>query len=105
MLDIEGAVITRFEMSTDKKGFSKLINSLPKEGTPIFSMESTGSLTGNLAYFLRKKNYQVIECNPFEMSRLRAAFSKTVKTDPIDAYALAQAARMRVLKISYRDAE
>lgn len=41
--------------------------------------------------------------NPFEISRLRDAFSKSVKSDLIDAFVIAQALRMNVIKESQKD--
>ena len=98
-----GIVLNTFQISPDFKGFNKLLKLLPKARSPVFAMENTGPLAGNLCHYLKKKNYQVIMSNPFEISRLRDAFSKSVKSDLIDAFVIAQALRMNVLKASQKD--
>lgn len=102
-LNEEGKILTRFEINADKEGFLELISQLPEAYIPSFAMEDTGPYSGNLVQFLQQTNCQVICSNPYEISRLREAFSQSVKTDSIDAYVLAQALRMGILKDSHKD--
>lgn len=102
-MDESGKVQKTFQISPDLKGFIKLLKQLPKASSPVFAMENTGPLAGNLCHYLKKNNYQVIMSNPFEISRLRDAFSKSVKSDLIDAFVIAQALRMNILKASEKD--
>ena len=100
-LNEEGKILTRFEINADKDGFLELISQLPEAYTPSFALEDTGPYSGNLVQFLQQTNCQVICSNPYEISRLREAFSQSVKTDSIDAFVLAQALRMGILKDSH----
>ena len=103
LLHREGKVMKTFEISSDLKGFQELVNSLPQGSSPVFGMEDSGPFGGNLKSYLRNLNYQVISTNPFYVSRLREAFSKSAKTDRIDAFVIAQALRMNILKVSQKD--
>lgn len=102
-LNENGKILKRFEINADKEGFCELIKQLPEAYTPSFVLEDTGPYGGNLVQFLRQTTCKVICSNPYEISRLREAFSQSVKTDGIDAYVLAQALRMGFLKDSHKD--
>ncbi len=98
----DGKVVKAFQITSDRSGFNQLIASIPKGENPLFVIEQTGPYSGNLEYFRDKGGYNYILCNAFEVSRLREVFSYRTKNDVIDAWVLAQAARMNVLKHSSR---
>lgn len=98
----DGKVVKTFRIPSNQRGFNQLIDSIPVHNDPLFVIEKTGPYSGNLEYFLNKKEYNYIICNAFEVSRLRDAFSYKTKNDVIDAWVLAQAARLNVLKHSSR---
>ena len=104
-LNTAGKVLNTFQIYPDRKGFEELINMLPGDIHPVFAMESSGPLAGNLTQYLKENKFEMIVSNPFEVSRLRAAFSSSVKNDLIDAFVIAQAARMGILKNSQKDDE
>jgi len=104
LMDKDGKVCGAFQIGSDRSGFNNLLNSVPENVKPLFSMESTGPFTGNLVNFLRERDLEYIVSNPFDVSRLREAFSNSVKNDVIDAFVLAQAARMQVIKGSSKGA-
>lgn len=99
----DGKVTRTYQITSDRKGFEELLASIPGGYDPIFSMESTGSHSGNLFHYLDQRNLEVILCNPFDISRLRDAFSASVKTDIIDAFVLAQASRLNTIKHSSKE--
>jgi len=101
----DGKVIKTFQIHSDRNGYDTLVASIPDGIEPVFSLESTGVYSGNLVRFLEQQGFTCIEANPYDVSRLREAFSKRVKNDGIDAFVLAQAARMNVLKHSSKSSE
>ncbi len=101
----DGKVVKTFQITSDRRGFNELIYSIPKQENPLFVIEKTGPYSGNLEYFLNKEGYNYFVCNAFEVSRLREVFSYKTKNDVIDAWVLAQAARLDVIKHSSRGSE
>lgn len=101
----DGEVVKTFQITPDRGGFNRLILSIPKGENPLFVIEKTGPYSGNLEYFMNKDGHNYISCNAFEVSRLREVFSFRTKNDVIDAWVLAQAARLGVLKHSSRGPE
>lgn len=101
----DGKVSKTFSISSDNQGFNSLLHNITPGTKPIFAMESTGSHSGNIFHYLTKKGYKCLDFNPYDVSRLREAFSKRMKNDAIDAFVLAQAARMNVLKHSSKEVE
>ncbi|MCE7736987.1 MAG: IS110 family transposase [Candidatus Heimdallarchaeota archaeon] len=100
---VDGKVMNKFRITSDLVGFKQLIKSIPKNEDPLFAMESTGPFSGNLENYLKSKGYKL--CNGFELSRLREAFAYKIKNDDMDAWVLAQAARLNVLKHSSTESE
>ena len=96
----DGKVLKTLQITSDLTGFKKLTGSIPDNMKPHFIMESTGPFSGNINKYLTKKGFNCIICNAFEISRLREAFSYKIKNDKIDAWVLAQAARMNIIKHS-----
>ena len=105
MMHADGRVSKTLQITSDRQGFAKLVKYLPASTDPVFCMENTGPLAGNLVFYLKERGYDCMLSNPFEVSRLRDAFSASVKNDVIDAFVLAQAARMGVLKHSSKEFE
>ena len=103
ILDRNAKGVATFQIQPDHKGFQQLLNRVPDTSSAVFGMEATGPLAGNLVSYLRKKDYQVVLSDPFHVSRLRDAFTKSVKTDCIDAYVIAQGLRMNVLQGSQKE--
>ena len=103
MMDADGKVVKTFQIGSDRNGFKQLIEKIPKNVAPIFVMESTGPHAGNLMNYLNRKGHKCVLSNPFEVSRLRDAFSHSLKNDFIDAFVLATASRMNVIKHSSKE--
>ena len=96
----DGIVLKTFQISSNYVVFNGLIDAIPENTDPHFVMESTGPYSGNIEKYLKQMGFRCTVCNAFEISRLREAFSYKVKTDMIDAWVLAQAARMNIIKHS-----
>ncbi|OLS21874.1 MAG: hypothetical protein HeimC2_32030 [Candidatus Heimdallarchaeota archaeon LC_2] len=75
----EGKSLLTFTTSNSRKGFHLLIEKLMHYDQPTFGVESTGPYSGNIIQFLKKINAQIVLTNPFQISRLRDVFSKSVK--------------------------
>ena len=75
MMHADGKVVKTFQIGSDRTGFKKLISVVPENVQPVFVMESTGPHAGNLMNYLKVRGYDCVLSNPFEVSRLRDAFS------------------------------
>ncbi|MCY3410142.1 MAG: IS110 family transposase [Candidatus Heimdallarchaeota archaeon] len=100
LMEESGKVIRRLQVKSNLKGFQTLLKSIPEGYAPLFAMETTGSLSGNLEKFLEKHDQTFVKANAFDVSRIREAFSFRQKNDVVDAWVLAQAARLNVLRHS-----
>jgi transposase len=105
LIDDDGKVLKNLRLSSNKTGFENLVELIPPQRSPIFCVENTGPHSGNLFHYLKQRDFDCLMANAYDVSRLREAFSKGVKTDLIDAFVLAQAARMQVIKHSSKDME
>lgn len=104
-LNEDGKVLKTFQITSNLEGFNKLLKEIPDSYEPLFAFESTGPFSGNISYFLKSRGLNYINSNAFYVSRLRQAFSASVKNDSIDAFVLAQAARMNTIQHSSKDAK
>lgn len=105
VIDMAGTILSQFKLDNNFNGYCQLINQVPSHNSIVFGLESTGPYSGNITHFLRKTNVQLVLTDPFKIARLRDVFAKSVKTDLIDSYVIAQALRMNVLKDSQKEAK
>ena len=103
VLEENGKVQSNFKISPTKAGFRKLITNLPPNNRTVIGMENTGPWTGNFFHLLKQLDVEIVIGHAKNVATLRTILSKSVKNDGIDAYVIAYALRMNILKDSRRD--
>lgn len=82
-----------FTITNDKKGFTTLVEAIPKVDKDKIKvgLEATGHYNLNLLNFLSANNFQIIVLNPLQTNIFRKAQTlRKIKTDRIDAKIIAQ---------------
>lgn len=81
-------------VANSKVGIDKIIDML-KAHYPddiLFAMEVSSNYWENICSHLKDKNYKAICLNPYQVKKYRQALGKRIKTDSIDAAAIAELA-------------
>jgi transposase len=96
ILDSEGRVkVKGLSISNTREGFTKLESVLQEISTEInIGLEATGHYWLALYSFLVERGYRVIVINPLQVSAYRKTGLRKVKTDPKDAFWIADFIRV-----------
>lgn len=102
-LDERGNHPGYLKFDNDRAGFTeleKLIGklSIPDNGNVLLGMEATGHYWFPLYEFLKSKGYKVHVFNPLKVNRFRDFYIQPTKTDPKDAFVIANILRYGKIK-------
>jgi len=102
-LDDRGNQLDELKFTNTYQGFSQLEkiiqkHAIPEDGQTLLGMEATGHYWFPLYEFLRNKGYQVKVFNPLKVNRFRDFYIQPVKTDPKDAFVIANILRYGKVK-------
>ncbi|MCD6231575.1 IS110 family transposase, partial [Candidatus Aerophobetes bacterium] len=103
LLDDRGNQLDELKFTNTYQGFSELEKIIQKHAIPedrqtLLGMEATGHYWFPLYEFLRNKGYQVKVFNPLKVNRFRDFYIQPVKTDPKDAFVIANILRYGKVK-------
>ena len=86
-----------FNISNSKEGIEKLLlklNNYKKENL-VVGMEVSSNYWENMCSYLRQKDISCILLNPYQVKKYRQALGSKIKTDSIDAAAIAELVRTK----------
>ncbi len=92
VIDDSGEAIFRpFNITNSKEGIRKLLSKLSsyKTGQIVCGMEVSSNYWENMCSYLKEKDIAPILLNPYQVKKYRQAMGFKIKTDPIDAIAIA----------------
>ena len=92
VVDDSGEVIFKpFNITNSKEGIRKLLSKLSsyKTGQIVCGMEVSSNYWENMCSYLKEKDVTPILLNPYQVKKYRQAMGFKIKTDPIDATAIA----------------
>jgi len=86
-----------FNISNSKEGIEKLLLKLHsyKKENLVVGMEVSSNYWENMCSYLRQKDIPCILLNPYQVKKYRQALGSKIKTDSIDATAIAELVRSR----------
>ena len=85
------AIFKPFNITNSKEGIRKLLSKLSsyKTGQIVCGMEVSSNYWENMCSYLKEKDVTPILLNPYQVKKYRQAMGFKIKTDPIDAIAIA----------------
>lgn len=85
------AIFKPFNITNSKEGIRKLLSKLSsyKTGQMVCGMEVSSNYWENMCSYLKEKDVTPILLNPYQVKKYRQAMGFKIKTDPIDAMAIA----------------
>ncbi|MBL7124356.1 MAG: IS110 family transposase [Actinobacteria bacterium] len=85
------AIFKPFNITNSKEGIKKLLSKLSsyKTGQIVCGMEVSSNYWENMCSYLKEKDVTPILLNPYQVKKYRQAMGFKIKTDPIDATAIA----------------
>jgi len=85
------AVVKPFSITNSKEGIKKLLSKLSgyKSGQIVCGMEISSNYWENMCSYLKGTDAEVILLNPYQVKKYRQATGAKIKTDSIDAEAIA----------------
>jgi len=92
VIDDSGEAICKpFNITNSKEGIKKLLSKLSsyKTGQIVCGMEVSSNYWENMCSYLKEKDLTPILLNPYQVKKYRQAMGFKIKTDPIDAIAIA----------------
>jgi len=92
VIDDSGEAICKpFNITNSKEGIRKLLSKLSsyKTGQIVCGMEVSSNYWENMCSYLKEKDLTPILLNPYQVKKYRQAMGFKIKTDPIDAIAIA----------------
>jgi len=92
VLDSSGEAICKpFNITNSKEGIKKLLSKLSSYKTSqiVCGMEVSSNYWENMCSYLKEKDITPILLNPYQVKKYRQAMGFKIKTDPIDAIAIA----------------
>jgi len=92
VLDSSGEAICKpFNITNSKEGIRKLLSKLSsyKKEHIVCGMEVSSNYWENMCSYLKEKDITPILLNPYQVKKYRQAIGFKIKTDPIDALAIA----------------
>ena len=92
VLDSSGEAICKpFNITNSKEGIRKLLYRLSSYKTSqiVCGMEVSSNYWENMCSYLKEKDLTPILLNPYQVKKYRQAMGFKIKTDPIDAMAIA----------------
>ena len=92
VLDSSGEAICKpFNITNSKEGIRKLLSKLSSYKTDqiVCGMEVSSNYWENMCSYLKEKDVAPILLNPYQVKKYRQAMGFKIKTDPIDATAIA----------------
>lgn len=88
-------ILGPISLANSKAGIDKIIDSL-KEYNPddiLFAMEVSSNYWENICSHLKERKYKAVCLNPYQVKKYRQAMGTRIKTDSVDAAAIAELAR------------
>jgi len=92
VVDSSGETIFKpFSITNSKEGIRKLLSKLSsyKTGQIVCGMEVSSNYWENMCSYFKRKDVTPILLNPYQVKKYRQAMGFKIKTDPIDALAIA----------------
>jgi len=85
------AIFKPFSITNSKEGIKKLLSKLSSYKTDqiVCGMEVSSNYWENMCSYLKEKDVTPILLNPYQVKKYRQAMGFKIKTDPIDAMAIA----------------
>jgi len=90
-------VLSSFSITNSKEGVEKLISKLfsYRKEQIVAGMEVSSNYWENMYSYLKQKDISCILLNPYQVKKYRQALGSKIKTDSIDAAAIANLVRNR----------
>ena len=88
-------ILGPISIANSKAGIDKIIDSLKahQTGDILFAMEVSSNYWENICSHIKERKYKAACLNPYQVKKYRQAMGSRIKTDSVDAAAIAELAR------------